>query len=386
VLDRPSATATLSSGSQGVADLAALAGDGATEAETNRRVAPEVVEAMLAAGFARYFVPARWGGDSATASFVDLVDSVVAVGQVCGSTAWVASLTASLGRMGAFLPIEGQQDLWSDGPDTLVVGALMPLGRAEPVDGGWRLSGRWPFVSAVEYSDWALVCGMAARGEQSEARFFAVPRTEYAIEDTWFNVGMRATGSNTLVLDEVVVPATRSFSRDDLIAGRAVATTDPCHLAPLKAGNGLSFGAPVLGTARGALAAWSAYIGAKRQPKGAAAGNGVSGGSGTVDEMTLARASGEIDAAQLLLERAAGIADRGAAAPLAVAQNSRDCALAVDMAVTAVDRLFRAAGTTGQASSSPLQRFWRDVNVGATHVVLKFELAAVAYASQLLDA
>lgn len=386
MLDRPDATATLWGGAQAVADLAEVAADGTTEAETNRKVAPDVVEAMLAAGFARYFVPARWGGDSATASFTDLIDSVITVGRACGSTAWIASLTASLGRMGAFLPIEGQRDLWSDGPDTLIVGALMPIGRAVPVDGGWRLSGRWPYVSAVEYSDWALVCGTAVSGDRSEARFFAVPREEYAIEDTWFNVGMRATGSHTLVLDEVVVPRSRSFSRDDLIAGRAVETTDACHLAPLKAGNGLSFGAPVLGAACGALSAWSAYMSAKRQPKPDSGGNGVSGGNGTGDEMTFARAGGEIDAGRMLLERAAATADRGRVAPPDVARNSRDCALAVDMAVTAVDRLFRSAGTTGQASSSPLQRFWRDVNVGATHIVLKFEPAAVAYAGHLLDA
>jgi two-component flavin-dependent monooxygenase len=343
--------------------LAARADDGATEAEAQRRLDPAVIRAIVDAGFARYFVPAAWGGDADGARFTELLDAVVAIGARCPSTAWIASLTASLGRMAAYLPDEGQAELWADGPDPLIVGALMPLGRAEPVDGGWRLRGRWPFVSAVDASDWALVCGMAG----PEARFFAVPRTSYAIEDTWFNVGMRATGSNTLSVDDVVVPEARSFRRDDLAAGRSVSAhaTAAAHAVPLRAANGLSFAAPVLGAARGALQSWSGYAASKPAP---------------LSEVTLARSAGEIDAAQLLLERAAGLADQGSATDRVIARNTRDCALAVDVLVTAVDRLFRSAGTSGQSATNALQRFWRDANVAATHVVLKFEPAAALYA------
>jgi alkylation response protein AidB-like acyl-CoA dehydrogenase len=373
---------TLTPSTLDAATVAALAADGATEAEAQRRLDPEVIRAIVDAGFARYFVPAVWGGDADAARFTELLDAVVAIGARCPSTAWIASLTASLGRMASYLPDEGQAELWADGPDPLIVGALMPLGRAEPVDGGWRLRGQWPFVSAVDASDWALVCGMAG----SEARFFAVPRADYAIEDTWFNVGMRATGSNTVSIDDVVVPAGRSFRRDDLAAGRSVSThaTATGHGVPLRAANGLSFAAPVLGAARGALQSWSGYVASKLAPPPARSGPGPGTGPGASDrslyEVTLARSAGDIDAAQLLLERAAGLADQGPATDRIVAQNTRDCALAVDVLVTAVDRLFRTAGTSGQSATNALQRFWRDANVAATHVVLKFEPAASLYA------
>ena len=369
--------------------LAELAAGQTTESETDRRVGPEVIRSLLDAGFARYFVPTDRGGDAATAGFGELLDAVVTVGEACPSTAWVASLTASLGRMAAFLPADGQAELWADGPDALIVGALMPLGRAEPVGSGdgWRLAGRWPFVSAIEHSDWALVCGMAATGGADgngdgapEARFFAVPRSAYEIEDTWFNVGMRATGSNTLVLDETVVPAARSFSRDDLAAGRAEGSPAACHTVPLRAANGLAFATPVLGAARGALRSWTGYVATKASRPGLSAPSG----DRATHELTLARASGEIDAAELLLRRAAAVADQGAVTPPDIARNTRDCALAVDLLVTAVDRLFRTAGTTGQSATNALQRFWRDVNVAATHVVLKFEAASTAYAQHHL--
>lgn len=380
MLDRPITRAGLDAAA--VAALADLAADGATEAEAQRRLDPGVIQAMLDAGFARWFVPAGWGGQAAAATFAELVDAVVELGTRCPATAWCASLTASLGRMAAFLPEEGQAELWADGPDPLIVGALVPLGRAEPAGGGWRLTGRWPFVSAIDFSDWALVCGMAG----AEARFFAVPRSAYEIEDTWFNVGMRATGSNTLIIDDVVVPASMSFRRDDLAAGRAVGSTAACHAVPLRAANGLSFAAPVLGAARGALQSWSGYVASKlaRAPDG----KGVAPGDGgrSAFESTLARAGGEIDAAELLLGRVADLADQGAVPDPVIAQNTRDCALAVDMLVTAVDRLFRSAGTTGQSATNALQRFWRDANVAATHVVLKFEPAAALYARHHLGA
>jgi two-component flavin-dependent monooxygenase/oxygenase LndZ5 len=102
-------------------------------------------------------------------------------------------------------------------------------------------------------------------------------------------------------------------------------------------------------------------------------------------QSTLARSAGEIDAAGLLLERVAVVADRGAGLeqPL-VARNLRDCSLSIDLMVSAMDRLFRAAGTTGQSAQSPFQRFWRDVNCVGGHASLQFEPAAIAYAETVL--
>ncbi|WP_308194482.1 hydrolase [Micromonospora cabrerizensis] len=357
--------------------VADLAGKRAGEAEADRQLHPEVVRAVIEAGFARHFVPSRWGGNAGT--FTEVTRGVAVIGESCASTAWYASLTASLGRMAAYLPAPGQEELWRDGPDPLIVGALMPLGEARRVPGGWRLSGRWPFVSAVQYSEWALICAMAETDESPEARFFAVPRSAYTTVDTWFNLGMRATGSNTLVLDGVVVPAERSFTREAVARGRAVDADAPCHRVPLKAANGLAFAVPVLGAAEGALKLWTSWIAEKLRTSVA---NGISGGP-TYDG-TLARSAGEIDAARLLLDRVAAVADGGAVTALETARNSRDCALAVDLLVSAVDRLFRGAGTRAQADGNGLQRAWRDVNAAASHVVLQFEPAAAAYAAQTL--
>lgn len=356
------------------AEVAKLAAEQSPVAEAERCLHPDVVQAILDAGFARYFVPSRWGG--LAGSFTVASEAVSALGEGCASAAWCASLTASLGRMAAYLPAEGQAEVWQDGPDALIVGALMPVGTAERVPHGWRLSGLWPYVSIIHFSQWALVCANTT-GEDRHARFFLLPRSDYAFTDTWRSVGMRGTGSNTLAVTDVYVPDSRSFARDDLIAGQAPDAVSPCHHAPLKAVNGLSFAAPIMGAARGGLRIWveEAARRAGRAPGGLPAATGS----------VLGRSSGELDAAWLLLERAAAAADRGQTGPLDIARSTRDCALAADLAVTAVNRLFRASGTSAQQESAPLQRFWRDVNSAASHVVLQFEPAAAGFAERILS-
>jgi alkylation response protein AidB-like acyl-CoA dehydrogenase len=373
---------------EGAADVAAIAARCAAASEERRQLDPDVVKAIVDAGFARHFVPISAGGHAGT--FTDLAAAVVAVGEACAATAWCASLSASMSRMAAaFLPVGGQQVIWAGGPDAVIVGSVTPLGRAAERDGGWVVSGSWPYISLVEFSDWALVCAVvSSEGAEPVAKLFALPRGAYRIEDTWFNVGMQATGSNTIVVEDAFVPRPLAFDRADLFAGNVVESPDaeaPCYAAPLQAVNGLSFVLPALGAARGALAAFAGYIANKIRTAPALPGvPGVQGNRATY-EMAFARSAGEIDAAHLLLARAVGVADQGAATtPAETAQNLRDCSLAVDMLVTAVDRIFRTAGTTGQSSKGTLHRFWRDVNSISTHMAIQFEPAARLYATETL--
>ncbi|KOU60057.1 acyl-CoA dehydrogenase family protein [Streptomyces virginiae] len=373
-------------------EVGALAADRAEAAEAVRSLDPDVVRALLDAGFARHFVPVAHGGHGG--GFGALTDAVTTIGASCPATAWCASIALSLSRMAGFLPEEGRKRIWQDGPDVLVVGSVSPRGRALPADGGWRLTGTWPYVSAVEHSDWALVLGLAKTPDAaSERRIFAIPRSAYAIDRTWSDIGMRASGSHTLTVDDLHVPAEMSFPVDDLMTGRPSADGSASGGAggggavaaapgvPLAAVNGLFFCLPMLGAAEGALAHWSAYA----QDRLRAERPGVPGPGRSFYEETLARAGGEIDAARLLLERISAVADSGREiTALETARAQRDCALVADLLVGAVDRLFRASGTAGHSESSPLQRLWRDVHSAAGHIVLQFGPNASAYAAQAL--
>ncbi len=362
-------------------DVAAVAARHADQAEEQRRLAAPVLRAVVAAGFARHFVPAENGGSAGT--FAELAAGLTTVGATCPATAWCASVMANLARMAAFLPAEGRKEIWRTGPDAVVVGSVSPKGRAGRDGDGWRLSGAWPYVSAVDFSDWALVLGTAkSEGESPQTLMFAVPRDRYRIEPTWSDIGMCATGSNTLVVEDVHVPDRLSFPAAALFDGRAPGLDAACHRVSLPVTNGLSFCLPMLGAAEGALANWSGHA---RERIRASERPGPGPGRGYYEE-TLARSSGEIDAARLLLERAVAVADRGAdVTPVETSRNQRDCALVADLLVTAVDRLFRASGTAGHSTRSPLQRLWRDVHSAAGHVVLQLGPNAAAYAGRILD-
>ena len=355
--------------------VAVAAAEHTARTEAARDLPPEVVGAVVEAGFARHFVPERFGGSSGPGGpdYRGVLEATAAVGFGCASTAWFASLTASLGRMAAFLPEEAQQALWADGPDPVIVGALIPSGRALPAPGGWRVSGTWQYVSGVSSSAWALLCApaLSGTGEPPQARFFAIPRSRYSIVESWFSVGMRGTGSNTVVVEDVHVAEAFSVPRDDLLAGRDGPGTAPTLRAPLRAINGLTFAAPLLGAARGALAAYLALLAAKPGP--------------TTDPVAelVGRVDGAIETAALLLDRVARAAERNEYSPEAVARAMRDCALAADLLPDAVNRLVRAAGTTGLSEHGALQRFWRDVTTGASHVVLRLDAAAVGLGARL---
>ncbi|MDV7223663.1 acyl-CoA dehydrogenase family protein, partial [Streptomyces prunicolor] len=134
--------------------------------------------------------------------------------------------------------------------------------------------------------------------------------------------------------------------------------------------------------ARGALRAWIARTGARVDRRGQAVGEKPS------TQVALARSAAEVDAAELLILRTAAIADGTEEHPPggeAAVRGARDLALAVELLVSAVDRVFRASGTSGQSSSDPVQRFWRDVNSAASHVALSFETTGAAYGAWALS-
>ncbi|MEV8504796.1 acyl-CoA dehydrogenase family protein [Actinoplanes sp. NPDC051475] len=347
------------------AALVELVARDAAAAETGRELTPQVVAALREAGFRRHLVPRAYGG--AGGSFGDLTRAVAAIGAACASTAWCASVGAHLARMASFLPGEGAREVWAEGPDAVLAGSLIPGGTADPVAGGWRLSGRWPYVSAVQHADWALLCVLAPASGPAEALMVAVPRKDLRVEDTWSDVGMRATGSHTAIVENVVVPEHRAVRRAEIIEDRRGGV-------PLRAVNALSFAGPALGAARGMLAAWRGVVAAKAVQPAAAR---------VPYDAVFARASGEVDAAGLLLERVAAVADAGTVTPELEVRNLRDCALAADVLTTAAERLFRSAGTSAHAVSAPLQRHWRDIHSMASHVVLGFDAAARAYADNL---
>jgi len=370
-----------SDAAEGVARCAAAH---TAQAERDRRLAPEVVDALVGAGFARHFVPTRFSGDAG--GFSDLAAAVATVGERCLSAAWCALIFATSSRMAALLPLPGQQEIWSDRPDVLIAAGLVPGGVAVEVPGGYRLTGTWRPLSGVDFADWALLCAPIAdrrgdsksepqTGPQSppQLHFFAVQRRDFTVLDSWDTVGMRGTGSNSVVVDGAVVPPGRVFAHASLLRGGASSAEATCHRAPLLAVASPLFVSPALGAARGALAAWSDGIRDQSGPDGPAS-------TIAFNQLTLAEVSADIDVAALLVQRALQVADSGQFAPALAARNARDASRSAVVLTGAIDRLFRAAGAPAQQSGAAVQRAWRDIHCATSHAALRPDRAALHHA------
>ncbi|MFF4504895.1 acyl-CoA dehydrogenase family protein [Streptomyces sp. NPDC001401] len=349
-----------------------MAARGAESADRQRRLDADTVAAITGAGFPAYFVPRLWGGQEG--DFHQLIHATAKLGEYCTSAAWCAGLWAAHSRFAAFLPEQGQFDLWGSSPDVRIAAGLAPHAARAVRTGGncWSLSGEWECVSGVGSAHWVLLAARLPQepGQEGTARVFAVPRAEIEVIDSWHSTGLRGTGSNTVVLGPTSVPEHRSFALGDVLAGRSDAGRPRCHSVPAQLVGGLIFCAPALGAARAALRAWTRWAAPK-----AATGASLS----STLHQTLARSSAEIDAARLLVTEAARRADQEPVTPFGIARNHRDASVAVDLLVTAVERLFRTGGAHARDGAGTVQRCWRDLHTVAAHAVLQFENAATLY-------
>ena len=110
--------------------------------------------------------------------------------------------------------------MWAEGPDVAIAASIAPTAQVNSVDGGYRVSGQQSsFASGVDHSSWVMVGGLASDGAAPEWMLFLIPPGGYEVRDTWSMAGMRATGSNTIVTDNVFVPSSHVLRVSDLREG-----------------------------------------------------------------------------------------------------------------------------------------------------------------------
>jgi 3-hydroxy-9,10-secoandrosta-1,3,5(10)-triene-9,17-dione monooxygenase len=337
-------------------------------ADRLRDLPPETVAEIRDAGLFRAFQPATWGGlQLDPRALLDLQNVFAAV---CPSTAWVYGVLSVQAFMLARFHQNAQADVWGQNPNALVSSSFTPVGKVTPVDGGFRLSGRFTFSSGSSHCDWAVVGGIVPSGvgrEVPEMRLFLVPRADYAIEDVWHTIGLRGTGSNDLVIDDVFVPAYRTYNPD----GGILPLPKSSGLAPLYRLPWLYvFGSTIsnlgIGAGRGALAAFTEVTrtrtGVANQPSR----------ENPAFLSAMARAHVEIDMIELVVKRnyAAMIdwVERDAPMPVAEALLYRTQMTGSMRRIAAlVDELMLLLGGRGIRTDSPVTRFWLDLSTARNH-------------------
>ena len=342
----------------------------AAAAEEARRIPAESVRDMLDVGFARILLPPRFGGDAL--DFETWFDAVLEIGKADASHGWCAGLITHHCHMIAQFPEETQRAVWANGPDVAIAASVAPATQVTGVEGGYRVSGeRSAFASGVDHCSWAMIGGMVPGATAPEWVLFAIPRSEYEVRDTWFTAGMRATGSKTIVTDNVFVPSTRVLRFSDLRQGRGpggAVHASPLYRTPFYFYAPLTFVAPMLGAAQGAYEHFREWTRTRQ------AGDGTSVAEKTSVQVRMARAAADLDAAELLLRRATQAPNAPQADwPQLLARSIRDFARASELTVAAIDTLMALSGTAGFAASHPLQRAWRDVHFASSHIALNTE-------------
>ena len=364
---RPPASKVLAA----VGDLLPGFRERAAAAEAERRVPAESIAELTEAGVFAMLQPARYGGLEADP--VDFYEVVRAVATADGSTGWVTSVVGIHPWQLALFPEQAQDDVWGTDARTLVSSSYAPTGQLTPVEGGYRANGRWAFSSGSDHCSWVLLGALVLGDEGRPVDFLTilVPRSDYRIDDTWDVVGLRATGSNDVVIEDQFVPAHRTLSFNDVTAlqcpGHAV---NPAPLYKLPFGTLFSYTitTPILGMVQGA---YDAHVEAMRDRVRVSYG-GQKVAQDPFAHVRVARAASDIDAAWLQLVRNVReqmtLVEAGRELPMELRLRSRrDQVLGTERAISAVDLLFKNSGGRSLKTGNPIERAWRDAHAGSVH-------------------
>jgi 3-hydroxy-9,10-secoandrosta-1,3,5(10)-triene-9,17-dione monooxygenase len=353
-----------------IRELAPSFRERAPETEQLRSLPTESSADLLRSEIARTLVPRRWGGlELGLDTWFDLI---LEVAKADASHGWCASLLIHTAHMLAYFPEEAQAAVWADSANVAATGSVLPVCEVTPVDGGYRISGRSPFSSGVGHCSWVYVAGMRHIDDGHIWTFFLVPPGEYTVVDTWHTTGMRGTGSNTIVTEDLFVPAGHTVAFGDLINGPAPGSKlheNPMYGLPFISYAPLGFVGTMLGAAQGALEDFVEWA------TGRTTAAGVAMATLPNVQVRMARAATDLDAAELLLRRTIATAQGPETPSLELrARAMRDYARSSELITGAIDAIVALCGTAGFAESSPIQRAWRDIHFASCHISLNPEV------------
>jgi len=360
----------------------------APDSEATRRLSDADIAALSDAHLFELCVPKRLGGLQTNVR--TLVDVIAAVAYGNGAAGWVISLVNTSAWMAALFPERAQQDIWGDNPGERIATIFDAAGTAAPVEGGYRVSGKWGFGSGSLHAGWASL-GVLIPGEDAQAgpdvALALVPAAEYSIKDTWFTAGMRGTGSNTVIAADAFVPYHRIHRFDDIVESRyrTEHTDEPLYRAPFLPVGTVILGAPQLGLARAALDLTLEVL-PKRSVKYTVYTR--SADAPTI-QLAVAEAASMIDAAELLLHRCTTEIDDLAAAGqqatrLQRARARMDTGHAISLCRSAIDKLLTVNGASAFGEFNHIQRIWRDSATASRHAFAEPEIGTEIYGKELL--
>jgi len=355
----------------------------ADEIERERRLPLPLVEAIAQAGLFRLWIPRSLGGEEADP--MTLCRVVEEISRADGAAGWCTAIGGEYGAFGGYLPAAAAREIYGSDPHVRTAGAFRPFGDARVVDGGYRVTGRWPLGSGCQHSAWIVGGCRILDGDQPRltahgaptTRILFFPANDCEILDTWHSIGLRGTGSHDYAVRDAFVPTARSLSFRE-----PPAEPGPLYAMPTVALFGAVLSAVPLGIARHAIDIVREIAKTKiasRSRRGLSEDATMQANLGTAEAVlrsaraflyeTLADAWQVVSAGQ----------------PLSVAQRamlwlaSTHCATS---AKQAADLMFVAGGSASPYASGGIERCVRDTHAAGQHVTLappNYQMAGQAF-------
>ncbi len=355
-----------------------------TETTQNRRVPDETIEDFRRAGLFRVLQPARFGGLELDFAVFARITKELARG--CASSAWVYAVIEELFWVIATFPEEAQVEIWGEDPQALACASLIPTGTAERDGDGYRLTGQWHFLSGSDHAVWVFLTAACDNGMGGrELRNFFIRRSEVELIDDWHVFGLAGTGSKSVKVAGVHVPAHRSVSHDDVLAGTAPGSRvhpqySLCR-APRRYLTTFSITPVIVGLADRALDVTTEMLRSRLNA-------GAVPDEFEVVQQKVAESAAEVKTANLIFEAhlrasVAALAAGHVIGEQEVADNRLMSSYMVRLSMQAIERLCALSGSRWIYNNHPMQVILRDAMAGATHRSFNWEANARTYSQSI---
>ncbi|KAB2386326.1 acyl-CoA dehydrogenase family protein [Actinomadura montaniterrae] len=354
----------------------------------------DAVAALDSTGVLRALQPARWGGGEA--HLAEYAETVIEIGRASASAGWVASVVGVHPWQIALFPEETQKEVWGDDPARRIASSYTPTGKIEKVPGGYRVSGRWSFSSGSGICSGVILGGIAGRREVNGTEYpdftsVILDEADYRIVETWNVAGLRGTGSNDIIVDEVFIPEHRGQSHVYYTHGLGTPlpgqelNDGPLYRTPWAVTFNLIIAAGALGACLGFYDQWVT------ETRGRRTNYGQLLREEPVVQNHLAEAAWQLDAAVLKVKRTASElmehAERGEIPSLEQRAFWRwDVARSANAAVDTVQALMRVSSGRSAFVDHPLQTRFQDAIAAGSHAFLFDDPLAKAWGGRHLGA
>lgn len=345
----------------------------ADESEREATLARPIVEAMREARLFHHVAPRSLGGGEVDP--ITAFRTVEALARIDGSTGWCAWTNGGTGLAGQEMDDAHAEAIFAD-PNFIAAEVLFPPGKAVAVDGGYRVTGRWPFASGCKHATHISPLCIVFDGDQPrmtpegpEMRAPFIPTSSVTILDTWDVSGLSGTGSHDVVVDDVFVEEGYAVPMMGGPGNRHY--TGPLYRMPLLTFHAWPIAAVTLGIAQHAMDVML-EVAQTKVPAAMAATDPKPMRDRPLFHLQLGEAVACVRSARAWLYEALGelweIAQSGAEADTDARVNmAAACANATRSSIRAVELMYLAGGGGANYRKSPLQRCMRDIHAVSQH-------------------